>query len=168
MEIKAMKAKTTEVINKYKYMIAVILVGIGLMLIPTTSKKSTTRAVEVIQKMEKVNITDELACILSQIKVSGNVAVYLTTLEGEKTIYQTNENLAETNDSRDLRTDTVTVTDAQRSQNGLITQVNPPLYRGAIVVCEGADDPAVQLAITEAVANVTGLGTNRISVLKMK
>ena len=47
-------------------------------------------------------------------------------------------------------------------------QENPAQYLGVIVVCEGADSPAVRLAIVEAVSDVTGLGADRISVLKMK
>ena len=39
-------------------------------------------------------------------------------------------------------------------------------YRGAVVVCDGADAPQVQLAVTQAVAQFTGLSTDRISVLK--
>jgi hypothetical protein len=39
---------------------------------------------------------------------------------------------------------------------------------GAIVVCQGADSPSVKLAITQAVAKITGLGTDEICVLKMK
>jgi len=39
---------------------------------------------------------------------------------------------------------------------------------GAVVVCEGAQDPAVRLNVTNAVAAYTGLGSDKISVMKMK
>ena len=60
------------------------------------------------------------------------------------------------------------ITDSDRKEEGLITQVDPPVYQGAIIVCQGADRGAVRLAIVEAVSRVTGLGADRISVLKMK
>ena len=41
-----------------------------------------------------------------------------------------------------------------------------PQYLGAVVVCDRADAPQVQLAVTQAVAQFTGLSTDRISVLK--
>ena len=66
------------------------------------------------------------------------------------------------------KTDTVTVTDAQRNESGLIRQVNPPVYKGAVIVCQGADNAAVRLAIVDAVGKATGLGADKISVLKMK
>lgn len=39
---------------------------------------------------------------------------------------------------------------------------------GAVVVCDGADSAAVSLEIVKAVAAYTGLGSNKIIVLKMK
>ena len=41
-----------------------------------------------------------------------------------------------------------------------------PQYLGAVVVCDGADAPQVQLAVTQAVAQFTGLSTDHISVLR--
>ncbi len=40
--------------------------------------------------------------------------------------------------------------------------------QGCVVVCEGADSPAVRLDVTSAVMAYTGLGSDRISVMKMK
>ena len=85
-----------------------------------------------------------------------------------KTLYQTDDSTSYSDTSNTTRIDTVTVTDDTRNQTGLIQQVIPPTYQGAIVVCQGADSPAVRLAIVEAVSKVTGLGADRISVLKMK
>ena len=39
---------------------------------------------------------------------------------------------------------------------------------GAVVVCQGADLPSVRLDVTNAVAAYTGLGSDKISVIKMK
>ena len=38
---------------------------------------------------------------------------------------------------------------------------------GCVVVCEGADDPAVRLDVTNAVAAYTGLGSDKICIIKM-
>ena len=82
----------------------------------------------------------------------------LTEASGEEIIYQTDGE----------RADTVLVTDESRREQGLVRTRQPPVYRGAIVVCTGADSAAVRLAIVEAVANVTGLGADKITVLKME
>ena len=41
-----------------------------------------------------------------------------------------------------------------------------PQFQGAVVVCPGGEDPAVQLRLVEAVADLTGLGTDRITICK--
>lgn len=164
MEISSIKQKMITFTKKYKYVIAVVAIGMALMLIPTTKENEAASPTNnnSEEKAEESSAQKDLADILSQIKGAGRVAVYLTTAEGERTVYQTDES------GSDGKYETVTVTDAQRNQSGLIKQVNPPLYRGAIIVCEGASDPSIQYAITDAVAKVTGLGANQISVLVMK
>ena len=39
---------------------------------------------------------------------------------------------------------------------------------GAVVVCTGADSPEVRLGVTQAVAAYTGLGSDKITILKME
>ena len=39
-----------------------------------------------------------------------------------------------------------------------------PQFQGALVVCPGGGDPAVQLRLLEAVSALTGLGSDRISI----
>ena len=41
-----------------------------------------------------------------------------------------------------------------------------PTFRGAIVLCDGAENAAVRLAVTQAVETVCGLTSDRITVLK--
>ena len=89
---------------------------------------------------------------------AGKVAVLLTESRGGEIFYQT-----EGDDQR-----TVLVTGTDRSESGLVRTTQSPVYQGAVVVCQGADSPAVRLAVVEAVSNATGLGTDRITVLKME
>jgi stage III sporulation protein AG len=63
--------------------------------------------------------------------------------------------------------DTVIVMDGNREETGLVKQVLPPVYRGAVIACQGADSANIRLAIVEAVKSVTGLSSDRITVLKM-
>ena len=102
--------------------------------------------------------------ILSQIQGAGRVRVLLTQREGERTVYQTDEDST----SSGIRSDTVLLNGSDRSQTGLVQQVNPPTYLGAVIVCQGADSASVRLAIVSAVGSVTGLSTDKITVLKMK
>lgn len=169
MDINALKAKVMEFLKKYRFVILILCIGILLMILPTGKVKEQAPQLSTSQPaIQFDDPTNALTDILSQIKGAGKVRLMLTKGAGERTVYQTNEdrNIGEQNQS--VRVETVIVTDKDRAQHGLVQQVLAPEYRGAIVVCQGADDSSVRLAIIEAVADATGLGTDRISVLKMK
>ena len=167
MEIKRGLIKIGEVLKKYRYAAIVIVAGIFLMLLPigeaSASEETAPNQREVSDSME-----ERLCAILSQIRGAGRVQVMLTIAQGEETIYQFDQDLTTDEGGSSSQKDTVTVTDKDRGQSGLITQVNPPRYQGALIVCQGADDPSVRLAISEAVSGLTGLGTDKIAIAKMK
>ena len=159
--------KITEWAYKYKYVIGILLVGVLLMLMPDQESGSASQ-VAPSGSEDMPTLNQCLSEILSQIDGAGKVEVLLTVSTGEETIYQTDEEYVTGDHSGSTKVTTVIVTDAERNQTGLIQKINPPKYLGAIVVCQGADRAVVRLSIIEAVANATGLGTDKISVLKMK
>lgn len=169
MELKATLKKLSENTLKYKYVVLVLVVGILLMSLPIKSKKLNTvteNTPEIASTDDSVE--DKLSRVLSYIDGVGEVRVFLTESRGVETIYQTDEDHTSEGDSVTGRIETVTVTDSQRNQKGLVKQINPPVYLGAIIICAGGDDTKVRLAVVDAVSKVTGLGANQISVLKMK
>lgn len=168
MELTKMKAKLLDIIKKYKFVILILLLGLAFMLLPSGHKDGDSNSVTAADNSESETLEIQLKELLSKIDGAGHVDVLLSKGEGEETVYQTNTDTSQTGDDITERRSTVTVTDTARVQAGLIKQVNPPKYLGAIVVCEGADNSVVQLSIKEAVSKVTGLGSDRISVLKMK
>ncbi|MGM9603587.1 MAG: hypothetical protein ACI3XG_00805 [Faecousia sp.] len=157
-------------LTKYKYCFLILLVGILLMLLPVGGKttQSTAQPQPVETKQETETLQEQLSALLSQMEGAGKVQVLLTLATGEKTQYQTNEDSTTADRSETSRTDTVILTDSNRNQVGLVRQVDPPTYLGAVVLCQGAENSAVKLAITQAVSNATGLGYHKITVLKMK
>ena len=60
------------------------------------------------------------------------------------------------------------MTGQDRAQSGLISQVLAPVYQGAVVVCQGGDQPGIRLQVVEAVCDATGLSADKVTVLKMK
>lgn len=155
---------------KYKPVLLILLVGIILMLLPVGSREQKQEtAVQPSEKTEQtVSLQDRLSAFLSQMAGAGKVQVLLTEAAGEQTVYQSDKDTSTNDNSQTDRSDTVILTGSTRNQEGLICQVNPPTYLGAVVLCQGADQPSVRLAITEAVANATGLGYHKITILKMK
>ena len=166
MDWVAWKNTMVEFAKKYRYVLLVVLVGLVLLALP--EEKEPAKQPESIQTEEKRNLQEDLAAILSQVAGAGKVEVLLTQATGEETIYQTDEDLSTGESTSDIRSDTVLVTGTDRSETGLVRQVNPPTYQGAIVLCQGADSAQVKLSIVEAVMSVTGLRSDCITVLKMK
>ncbi len=167
MDWVGMKKKTLDAMGKYKYALGILVLGIALMLIPGKISTSSNETLQETAVVEQTDLANDLAKILCRIDGVGQVEVLLTLAAGEQTIYQQDTDIANGDTGTD-RHETVIITDGDRAQSGLIQQVNPPSYLGAIVVCQGADSPSVKLAVVEAVSRVTGLGADRISVLKMK
>lgn len=163
MDMTAIGAKVKDLGKKYKYVLLILAVGIALMLIPTRNKDTPSTQPEPTTSV----FSDErssLEKILSRIDGAGKVELLLTYAAGETTVYQVDE---DRNDNG-VRLETVVISDGNRAETGLISQVRAPEYLGAVVVCQGGNDPGVKLAIAEAVADATGLRMDQISVLKMK
>ena len=160
-----LSGKATAFMKKYKFMLLILLIGLVLMSIPNHKDNNTDTPIAVSEEKNTSvkSVKDELTLILSQIEDVGNVQVMLTLAAGEETLYQTN---GSTQDSGNGTTDIIT--GADRNQHGLVRQITPPVYLGAIVICQGCDKPTVRLAVTQAVSKITGLGADSISVLKLK
>ena len=159
MDIVSGKHQFINHIKKYQYVLMIVLIGVFLMLIPQKEEQPA-----IISETENSipNLEKELSVILSQIAGVGKTEVLLTEASGSNTIYQIDAAQNQSN------LDTVIVTDRNREETGLVKQILPPVYRGALIVCQGADKASVRLSVVEAVRSVTGLTSDCITVLKMK
>ena len=146
--------------GKYKYPILVVLVGLGLLLLPTGETEIPSVPVETVRE---ASLEQRLEELLAQIEGAGAVRVLLTEDVGRETVWQTDVQT----DADSVREDTVILEDSGRNETGLVRRTTEPSYRGAVILCQGADAPSVKLAIVEAVRCVTGLGADQISVQKM-
>lgn len=157
--------------GKYKHAILVLLIGLGLMLLPTGSKDTAPTETEPVSETEpavEADLETRLAQILSKISGAGKVEVLLTVRTGGETLYQTDGESEASGESSRQSTGTVIIENENHQESGLVRRTDPPVYLGAVVVCQGADNPSVKLAVVEAVKCVTGLGADQITVVKME
>lgn len=159
--------KLLSFLKRHRYALIIVIVGIVLMLIPSGSETQTQTQTVQEQSPTYTDLTQQLSAILSQVEGAGRVEVMLTVATGETTVYQYDIDVTN-GETGSTRQETVIITDSARGQSGLTQRIDPPRYQGAVIVCEGADSASVRLSIVEAVSKLTGLGTDRISVLKMK
>jgi len=156
--------RLTEILEKYKYALAVVLIGMVLMMLPGHNSTQSSQTQD--ESIQEDDLEQSLETILSQIQGAGRVQVLLSVQAGEENHYQTDCDESTGSENSTQRKQTVLVSDSQRSEAGLIRRTDPPKYLGAIIVCTGADNARVKLAIVQAVSCVTGLSANQISVLK--
>lgn len=152
---------------KYKYAVVILCIGLVLMLLP--GKTNAPAAEEAFRSQsEAVPLQQQLEQILAQIDGVGKACVLLTERTGAETLYQSDESQSTSETGSNYKLDTIILTDSSRNQSGLVRKTVSATYQGAIIVCQGGGNPAVRLAVAQAVSNITGLGTNQISVVKMK
>ena len=155
--------------NKYKYVALVVLVGAALLLWPGGgAKPEKLSAAE--NSLSDRNIQWEMEEILSKISGVGQVQVMLTEeSDGERRLAQdtelrySGETTAPTDYSRSSET---VLVDGGSGDEAVVLKTLYPTWRGALVVCQGADRGEVRLAVTEAVMALTGLPADRITVAK--
>lgn len=153
--------------DRYKYAALVVLIGAGLLLWPSGKTAGEKQAA---QTPENRDVQGEMEDILGTISGVGQVRVMLTQeSDGQRQLAQdselsySGETAAPSDYSR--RSETVLVDEGSGDQV-VVTETRSPTYRGALVVCQGADRAEVRLAVTEAVASLTGLSADRITVAK--
>ena len=70
-------------------------------------------------------------------------------------------------DASETETETVVLSSDDGGEEPVTLQLFAEQYRGAVIVAEGGGDPSVALALTRAVSAATGLGADKITVMKM-
>ena len=168
-----MKGKTEGVRklwDKYKYVGLVVLIGAGLLLWPSGSDGTATCGSEQSETTKQRELETEMADMLGSMSGVGQVKVLLTLeSDGERQLAQDTE-LQYSGDTAapedySRRSETVLV-DGESGDETVVVRTMYPTYRGALVVCQGGERAVVKLAVTEAVAALTGLTADRITVAK--
>lgn len=149
-------------LSKFKYPVLILLLGVGLMLLSPTEKKQAAVSAP-RQPTAQEELQSQLEAVLSQVAGAGRVRVLLTMEAGTAYTYQTDEEITDT----ERRVETVLVS-VENGEEAVTRQTIYPTYKGALVVCQGADSASVRLDLVNAVASLTGLGSDKITVIKMK
>jgi stage III sporulation protein AG len=160
--------------KKYKYVGLVILIGVILLAWPSGDKKKSDSPSHTDQSTAQNSTTagmeERMKKILSKIDGVGNLQLMLTVdSEGKHQLAQNTElsysGQTTSPDEYSKKTETVVIS-GDSGDETVVTGNSGPVYRGALVVCQGADNPEVRLAVTNAVAALTGLGSDRITVVR--
>jgi len=153
-----------KMVEKNKFIFLVLLVGVVVILWPFGGEASEVAVVsEPLEHHLAFSLEEKearLARTLAQIEGAGEVTVMLslrTSLEQEVAV----------DEDQSGRRATVTISTGAGAQSEVTLLYRYPEFQGALVVSQGAGDASVRLQITQAVAALTGLRSDRITVMPM-
>lgn len=157
--------------DRWKYAALVAAAGVALLLLPTFGEKSDDTAAPEERVQDTVQETQsKMEAILAKIDGVGELHLMLAADGGTERRLAQNTDLSYSGDTAapaeyQRKSETVLV-GKSGAQEPVVTATRCPSWRGALVVCQGGGDAQVRLAVTTAVAALTGLGSDRITVVK--
>lgn len=162
--------KIGEQLKKYRYAALILLIGLVLLMIPAEEEQPAQSASVLVSESAPVedSVESRLEQLLRQVSGAGEVSVMLTVAREEERVYQTDETKEERQEGETVTVTTVLASAGSSEEAPLEVTVNGPVYLGAVVVAEGGDQPSVRLDLVNAVSSLTGLGADKITVIKMK
>lgn len=158
--------------GKYQYVLLAGLLGLLLLLWPqgTQAETAGTRVSDP-QWEEREALETRLCALLEEVEGVGQVRVALTLAESGETVYARDESRAadqsDAGSSLSQQSQLVHLSSGSGQEPVPLSQ-RAPVYRGAVVVCQGAGSPSVCLNVTRVVQSLTGLSADKIVITKMK
>ena len=159
-------------LGRYKYALAVAALGAVLLLWPREegAAQVQTTVQHTVSESDVEALEKKMEEILSKMSGVGRVDVLLTLESGAELVLATDSTLRysgspQNPDDYDRSNETVTVSGGSGT-DVVVTQQRSAKFRGALVVCDGGDNDRVRLKIVEAVCALTGLGADRVAVVR--
>ena len=157
-------------IVKNKYVFLVVAVGVVIMLLPVSSggKTEQTGQTSVQESTLPFSLEEQeqkLERLLEQIPGVGKATVMLALKNGGRQILAENTDASQSESGTERTVETVILSGSGGEEKTVTLQYIAPEYAGAVIVAEGAQQAEIQLKITNAVRSVTGLSSDRITVI---
>ncbi len=156
-----------KLLDKYKYVLLVLAVGLVLLLWPTGEKEQPKESASnhAAEDFDLAALEEKLSQTLSQVEGAGKVTVALTVKSGTEQVPLTDRSTSVTERGNSVEEKTVVINTGS-GQETVVRLQRGPVFQGAVVVSQGADQAEVRLLLTQAVSALTGLGSDRITVCK--
>ena len=165
------KSRLTGLWDKYKGIVLILTVGLLLLSWPTKDQTERIAETEVLTEWETLEETElRMERLLKKIRGVGQLNLMLTLESSARQELTADTELSYRGDTAapdeySRKKETVIVSTDQ-GDAPVVAYRTGPVYRGAVVVCQGAENAGVRLAVTQAVAALTGLGSDRIMVIQ--
>ncbi len=135
--------------------------------------------IETSMTAKKKSLEESLENIVSGINGAGKAKVMITFEGTSETVYATEEkknneasedksgdDVTRKKESNDCEKKFITVKDCDGGEKALAVTELEPKIKGAVVICQGGDDPIVKNRITEAVTTALNINSSRVCITK--
>lgn len=169
---RALSQRAAGLLERYKYALAVILVGAALLLWPgeraVQPASGGAQAAQAGEGFDLADTEERMAQALSDIQGAGQVRVLLSVKSSTRNVLAEDSDRSDQNGGSQQRLETVVISAGSAGQSAVLVEQIYPEYLGALVVCTGGDEAGVRLKMVEAVSALTGLGADKICICKGK
>lgn len=162
--------------RKNRYLLIVLIAGLLLLAV------GTPRNTQALPETENTIHTSDAAAgfsveafeaqlkeRLALIEGAGRVELMLSLQSTEEAVYASNiRQSANGADNSSYESTLSVLSDGSYGESPVRVKSTSPTFRGAVILCDGADNIQVRLAVTEAVGALCGIGADKITVLKMQ
>ncbi|MEG0230128.1 MAG: hypothetical protein RR640_05940, partial [Oscillospiraceae bacterium] len=175
--------------NRIKILTIIGIVGIILIMFSECSffkKKDNDNIKTETENVSDINdyataLESKIKNVAQSIEGAGQCEVFITLEKGVETVYaqtqktntdyQTNYNSGEEQKIQgkdNTERNYILVEDEKGNKTALVKTVLEPTVKGAVIVCDGANNPQIEQKITECVATALGISWEKVSVCKRK
>lgn len=156
-----------KLLDKYKYVLLVLAAGLILLLWPAGEREQPQESTSGggVEEFDLAALEEKLSRTLSQVEGAGQVTVALTVRSGLEQVPLTDRSTSVSERGNSVEEKTVVISTGS-GQETVVRMQRGPVFQGAVVVAQGANRAEVRLLLTQAVAALTGLGADRITVCK--
>lgn len=160
-------------LKRWRYPILVLFAGLVLLTLgrskPADTPVSPPESEALAESFDLAAFEERLAQTLGRIDGVGRVQLTLSLNATEEAVYAADVRQSQTSAETALYESNLSiVSDGSYGQQPILVKNIYPTFRGALVLCDGADNDRVRLAVTEAVSTMCGVGSDKVTVLKMR
>lgn len=139
------------------------LLGI-LLLFASSPAKKEAKAEDALSRYlpDSEALEEELQEFLSCIDGAGETKVLLSFYDDGESVYLKEESISASGSGEKY-----VIVENSDGRTAVEISCRLPEVKGVAVLCEGADDPEVSFAVTEAVCTALGISSHRVSVSKI-
>lgn len=168
-ELREAAVRFRTALTKYRYAVAVLLAGALLLCVGGRGHDTPKAAEQDTQVFVLADFERSVEARLARIDGVGQLELMLTLEASEEAVYASNTRESAGGGQGGSREQSITVvSDSGYGQRPVTVKEIFPTFRGAVVLCEGADNIHVRCAVVEAVSTLCGIGSDKVAVLKMQ